>query len=695
MMNLNRLFAVAFLTCLTSTAYSQISGNLKDEKGAPVSYANIALLQAADSSLLTGAVSDADGGFQLKSPAVAGTYLLRLSAIGFTQIYTPAFNANSNSFSKDFGTLVLKEDVQLLQEVSVESMRPTIINEADKMIVSVEGTALAAGSTAFDVLEKSPGVWVDQEGNIQLNGQAGVRVMIDGRPTYLSAKELQTMLEGMSAENIKTIELINNPSAKYEAEGTAGIVNINLKKNTLGGLNGSVYAGYQYNGLNGYTGGTNINYKQGKWSSFATVDVAQRARFRDGWFFREFNTAESQAKFDQDAWEDVSNFTPAIRFGTDYDISPKHSIGTTVNLTSHKGMHDFRTDSYITNGKGEDALLIDADNLTENNYKNATFNLHYLGKKDTLGSTLSANLDFVRIVDEGQASFRNRFDSLGQGAADYQTLLTSENPSGYDIYSAKVDYTRVLPNKRKIEIGAKSSRVVSDNLLNFYVHQDVGKVLDRSRSNHFVYEENIYAGYINFSMPLGKKLSVQAGVRAEQTVAEGKSITENKVSPREYLDWFPSVFVQQNVSDNYQVNYNYSRRISRPNYEMLNPFIFYLDPYTWAQGNPYLKPEYTHSFGITQTFKQTYNLVLEYARTTDFIAEVPSLNDETKVTVFNRSNVDDAHNASATLVAPFKIMKKWDSNTNATFAYQRFTTVLDNELLLNDAFFTWHNLPTP
>ena len=686
-MNLYRLFAVTFFSCWASVAYAQISGNLKDVKGGPVSYANVALLQAADSSLLTGAVSDADGRFQLQSPAAGGTYLLRLSAIGFTQVYTPAFKASEGSFKKDFGSLVLKEDVQMLQEVSVESMRPTIINEADKMVVSVEGTALAAGSTAFDVLEKSPGVWIDQDGNIQLNGQAGVRVMIDGRPTYLSAKELQTMLEGMSAENIKAIELINNPSSKYDAEGTAGIININLKKNNLSGFNGSLYGAYQYNGVQGYSGGANLNYKKGKWSSFASIDVAERARYRDARFFREFNTLESQATFDQVAREDVSNFTPALRFGTDFDISPEHSLGATVNLTENNGTHAFHTDSYIRNGYEEEALFIGADNSTDNRYKNATLNLHYMGKLDTLGSTLSADLDFVRIADDGFASFRNRFDSLGENTADYHTLLTSENPSGYDIYSAKLDYTWVLPQSRKIEMGAKSSRVVSDNLLNFYTYQDAEKELDESRSNHFLYEENIYAGYINFSTPIGKTLSLQAGLRAEQTVAEGHSITTNKVTPREYLNLFPSLFVQQKVSDNYQVNYNYSRRISRPNYELLNPFIFYLDPYTLVQGNPYLRPEYTHSFGITQTFKQTYNLVLEYARTSDFIAEVPNLNDVTKITTFNRSNVDDAHNASATFVAPVKIMKKWDSNTNATVAYQRFSTVLNEVPVLNDAFF--------
>ena len=701
-MKLYKFLTILFLVCFAQAAIAQesgeLSGNLADEKGAAISYANVAVMRSSDSTLVTGAVTDGDGRFSFPSPA-AGTYFLRLSAIGFAQHISPSFTIKSSGFTKDFGTITLKEDVQLLDEVSVVSMRPTIVNEADKMIVSVEGTALAAGSTAFEVLGKSPGVWIDQDGNIQLNGQAGVRVMLDGRQTYLSAKELQNLLEGMSAENIKNIEIINNPSAKYDAEGTSGIININLKKNTLSGLNGSIYTSYQYNGLHGYSGGGTLNYKKGNWSSFINVDAAERARFRDAIFIREFNTPTSSTTFDQDAWEEINRFTPSIRLGTDYDINEQHSIGVMANLSYQDAAHDFQTDTYLRNGNEGQALYINSHNLIGSEYRNGTFNFHYLGKLDTLGTTLSADLDFVGIMDEGEARFENHYDSLYAGATDFNNLLTTENPTNYDIYSAKVDYTQPLKGGRRMELGLKASRVISDNDLRFYTWEGERRSLDESRSNHFIYEEDIYAAYANFSTPLGEDWSVQAGLRAEQTVAEGLSITEDHPTPRNYFDLFPSLFVQQKVTDNYQVNYNYSRRINRPQYEMLNPFVFYLDPYTTAQGNPYLKPQYSHSFGVTQTYKQMYTLVLEYTKTLDFIAEVPNLNDETKETVFLRSNVDDADNTSATLVAPFKVMKNWDTNNNATFAYQRFSTIQNNELLKNNAFFymvqSTHNIMLP
>lgn len=322
-----------------------------------------------------------------------------------------------------------------------------------------------------------------------------------------------------------------------------------------------------------------------------------------------------------------------------------------------------------------------------------------MGKPDTLGSTLSSDFDFVKIKNMGNAGFRNSFDSLASGAKDFGTHLSTENPTGYDIYAAKIDFSKVLNNKRKIEMGAKVSRVVSDNELRFYTNTSEGKIPDPQKSNHFIYDENIYAAYLNYSMPLGEKINVQAGLRAEQTMAEGRSITTEQVNPREYLDFFPSLFVQHNLSENYQAGYNYSRRIERPHYEQLNPFIFYLDPNTWASGNPYLRPEYTHSVGITQTFKKMYNLNLEYSVTKDFIAEVPELNEVTKKTVFHRANVDDAQNLSGTLVAPFKIMKNWDTNNNITVAYQQFSTVLNNKLENNNQlFYTFqsnHNIVLP
>lgn len=241
-----------------------IAGRLADERDKAVDYANIALLRAADTSLAGSSTSDSTGAFSIPSPAEAGSYFLRINAIGFAEKVMPAFGVADSAFSKDFGTVTLRAEGKALSEVSVTASRPTIVQKGDRLEVNIEGTTMAAGNTAFTVLSRVPGVFVDHEGNIQLNGRSGVTVMIDGKLTFLSATDLRNLLESMSAENIRTIEIITNPSAKYDAEGTAGILNINFKKSTQQGLVGSVYSSYFYNfKQHTYSAGSNLFYKSG------------------------------------------------------------------------------------------------------------------------------------------------------------------------------------------------------------------------------------------------------------------------------------------------------------------------------------------------------------------------------------------------------------------------------------------------
>ncbi|WP_224996085.1 outer membrane beta-barrel family protein [Cesiribacter sp. SM1] len=691
--------------CFATAAYARpdarqtgITGKLQDQSGAPVAYANVALLRAADASLQSGAVTNGDGVFSIAAPP-EGTYVLRLSAIGFKEQKTAPFTVTGTAFTKDFGAITMQEEVETLEEVTVQALRPTITQEADKMVVSIEGTALAAGSTAFDVLSKSPGVFIDQDGNVQLNGKAGATIMLDGRLTYMSAKDLRTMLEGMSAENIKNIEIITNPSAKYDAEGSSGILNINLKKNDQRGMNGSVYGSYTYNNLHSYAGGGNINYKNGPWNMFVNLDVARRARGRRGTFTRVFNSEQESTYLDQKARENVFRDVPSVRFGSDYKLNDRHSLGFMANIVAQDATFDFQTDTYIGPAPGQPALYIDANNFTSMRYANYTTNLHYSGTLDTLGTTITADLDYVKIQDKSKASFDNLYVPMVGEEPAYTDNLISNNPSGYDIYAAKVDFAHPFRSGLKMEAGAKVSRVISDNDLRFYFNNQEVPVEDPARSNHFIYRESIYAAYLNLNKKYSDRFSVQAGLRAEQTISRGESRTTGQVTEREYLNLFPSLFIQQKVNDNYEVKYNYSRRIQRPDYDQLNPFIFYLDPFTWAQGNPFLRPQYTHAVGVTQTFKQTYNLVLEYQLTKDFIAEVPYQDVETNTTTFNRDNVDDAQNLSATVIVPVKILKKWDTNNTAVVAYQEYSTSIDGEQVLNDQVFYMlqsnHNLQLP
>jgi len=692
MKNLYHYLLLTFLAVFVQAGFAQtngqLTGNLKDDQGAAIGFGTVAVLQASNAAIITGGVTDADGKFQIKTPA-AGDYILRLTAIGYTATDTPPFKVTGAEFGHDFGSLVLKADTKTLQEVKVQALRPTITNHADKMVVSVENTALAAGSTAYEVLAKSPGVFIDQDGNIQLNGKGGIRIMIDGKLTYLSGKELQTLLQGMSAENLKALEIITNPSAKYDAEGTAGIININLKKNEIVGLNGSVYAGYQYNGLHGYTSGGNINYKKGNWNSFANLDVARRTNIRTNTMTREFNSEGSSVHFDQVGREEGRRFIPSLRLGTDYDISKKHSVGVMANLMHFRADNEFLTTSYLTNGNPLEDSLIKATNQIAGRFNNGTFNAHYMGKLDSLGTTLSADLDYVALRDNRNSRFTNELQRVSESRPMTTEISTSYNPPRFDIYSAKIDFIRPLNKETKFELGAKASYVISDSDLQFYDILNEQEEVDPRRTSHFIYKENVYAAYVNFNTSWGEKWSLQSGLRAEQTNGEGRLVNNNTVNTRRYLDLFPSIFVSQKVNKDYQLTYNYSRRINRPRYESMNPFFFYLDKYTSAQGNPDLKPQYTNSFEVKQIVKNTYNLVVGYAVTQNFIAEIPEQNNENNTTVFKHRNVREFKNISANLILPVKISSKWDVSNNVSLSHQDYTIELQNQSLRNEQLFLY------
>lgn len=670
-----------------TTTLGTISGVLIDSlTNKPINYATVALLAKGETKSAAGTLTDAHGRYTFAGVQL-GDYELVLSFLGYESKTIRGLSIAEQKPIAAVGTVKLSVVATRLNEVNVQSMRPTITQEADRMVVSVEGTAMAAGNTAFTVLARSPGVFVDAEGNIQLNGRSGVTIMIDGKLTYLSARDLRTMLEGMSAENIKNIEIITNPSAKYDAEGTSGILNINLKKNTRQGINGSLYAGYTNNFLQyGYTYGSTINYKTGKWNSFLNLDAARRVGGREATFTRIFYGTNRTTYFDQVA---TGNFTaegpPSVRLGTDYSINDRHSVGFTAYYVTNHAVSDFLTDTYLGYAPATPSQYIDADNVTNNTFTSFTSNLHYSGKLDTLGTTLSADLDYARISNRGEAKFYNYFTDLTLNQQTRDFLYTS-TPNGYTIYSAKVDFTRPLAPGHKLEAGAKTSRVVSDNDFRFYFNNE-GLKLDPQRTNHFNYRESIYAAYLNWNGKLSKRFTVQAGLRAENTQSLGNSYTIGQVTERNYLNLFPSLFIQQQVRENYEISYSYSRRLTRPNYGSLNPFRSYRDPYTYTEGNPYLRPQYTQAFSLNQTFRKVYNLSLNYNYNRDVMAEIPILDVANATTIYTTGNINDNYNVGLTAVAPLKLAKWWDTQNTSVLSYSKFSTVSSEGPLVNSQVF--------
>ncbi|HUC81120.1 MAG TPA: TonB-dependent receptor, partial [Flavisolibacter sp.] len=420
------LLSALFCTLFAFAQQGQVKGRLLDETQAPLSFANVRLLRTQEGRTpVQGSLTDSLGYFQLAAPA-GGPYVLQFTAIGFATKTTDSFTVHTTGFSKDFATITLKKETKELANIDIATQRPSIVQLADRMVVSVQGTALAAGNTAFNVLAKSPGIFVDPEGNIQLNGRGGATVMIDGRLTYLSARDLRNLLESTPAENIKSIEIITSPSAKYDAEGTGGIINIVFKKNVMQGINGSVYTTYATNLKQHMVGGgATINHKSGRWNSFLITDINRRASGREATFTRIFRNGNQSTFFDQTAEGNWHNWgPPSVRLGSDFTISQNHSVGFIGSYFTNTAHSDFLTETFIGNAPKTPNRFIDADNYNSNTLKNMVANVHYSGTLDTMGTTLSADFDFARIRNKGDGNFFNTYTRLSDGKDSTDNLYT-------------------------------------------------------------------------------------------------------------------------------------------------------------------------------------------------------------------------------------------------------------------------------
>ena len=669
---------LAFSICLSNILKAHaatISGKIEDTSGEAVPFANIILLNLPDSSINTGVTSGMEGEFQLPVKE-EGSYLLKVTMMGFEGYYreiTPKEATNG----LDMGTLVLNEKSEVLKAVEVNARRPQYISHPDKLVMDVENTSLHDGSTAFDVLSKAPGVWVDQNGQLSLNGKKGVRILLNGRAVYLTGEELRSMLEGMSSESIKNIEVIDNPSAKYDAEGAGGVININLKTDSKSGLNGAFFTNYNYNGFHAGQAGLNLNGRKNRFSGFLN------ANYGNSIFMREMDTRRTLKATNFEITQMVedrrSSLKPNLDAGVDYQISKRDRIGMNYRGSGVAFNGDWNTKNNILEDGVE--LQADAFNKTKRTRSNHMYNVHYSHDFNHLDSKFNINVHYADLNSTSSSSFNNYFT---QNQNQWQEELSAGNTSYFDIYSIQGDYEMNIPGiDAKLESGSKYSLVKSENTLAFYTHEGHEKAYDSVRSNNFNYTEQIKAGYVSVNKKVSDKTTIKGGLRAEHTQVNGRSLQAGEDVNRNFISFFPSLFVQHKLSEKYEVNFSYSRRITRANYKWLNPGIMYTDPYSYIQGNPLLRSQYTHGFSFTQVFAQQVNLSLGYDIAKDFIGEMPLQDPETNQTVFSIRNYDRMQNINLRLLAPVQVTNKWQSNSQLIVAHQQFNTMVEGQAQLN------------
>jgi len=647
----------------------KVTGNVMDQTNKPVAAANIALLLAKDSSLVKTAVSNLKGEFEI-SFSKSGSYLLSYSLVGFEKIYSTEFSLTEgqNFVAR---TISLSPEVSKLQDVTVVAKKPLIEVRADKTVFNVEASINATGSNALELLQKSPGIQVDNNENISMKGKSGVRVYVDGKMMQLDTKDLAAYLKSINSSDMEAIEMISNPSAKYDASGNAGIINIRLKKNKKFGTNGSVNLGLVQGVTPKGNGSVNLNYRDKKVNLFSNIG----GFIGDNQSLMDLYRIQKDTLYDQHSVNINGNKSMNVKAGADYFINNKNTIGimATTNFSDAETRSSSNTQIYYQpSGQYVKSLL--AYNNIPGSRTNANFNINYR-YIDTTGREINFDADYGLFRGTGRSYQPNNYYGFNNNLL-YSIVNRNSTPTDIDIYTAKIDAEQKL-GKGKLGYGLKTSFVTTKNTFDFFNDDPNGvpvKILNRS--NSFTYKENVNAAYANYQQQLNEKWSLQAGLRAEQTNSDGNltradgSVQNDNRVKRNYLDFFPSAALTFNVNKKNALNLTFSRRIDRPTYQDLNPFENKLDELTYEKGNAFLRPQYTNSVELTHTFMGFINTTAGYSHVNDFATQVTDT--AGNATYVQQQNLATQQILSFNIGAPLPIRKWWNGYVNVWYNYQLF-----------------------
>ncbi len=669
---MNKRFVLLLFTLLSFHAFSQsIKGRVQQRDGKPLPFVNVLLLNSKDSTLIKGAASDTSGVYTINNISF-GTYLLSASMIGYKQAYLPLIKITSQNPELEVAAFTLADDITQLGEVVITEKRPFVEQYIDRMVVNVANSIIASGSTALEILEKAPGVTVDrQNGMLQLRGKEGVIVQLDGKQTYMTMADLVTLLRTMPSDNIDQIELITNPSAKFDAAGNSGIINIRLKKNNNVGTNGSMSIGIGSGRYERGRGSMQLNRRTEKLNFFGNYSANRGGNYFDLRIKQTIDKGEEHNLADQDTYTRFRDRGQNSKAGLDYFISKHTTLGVVwTGFWSNFGEVGTAESSFRKEEGGIVYLRALTDKTKSSISSNQIGNLnlqHSFGEK---GGQLSVDFDLGHFKRHYSNSLLTETISSDAPSPLFMGLLT-QMPTNITIRTVKVDYNRSLSPKWKMEAGLKSSYVYSNNNLTLSQGEADHLEQDVDLSNHFQYTEQVNAAYASFSGKLGTKTEMQFGVRSEHTHSVGESLSFNNIVTRDYLNFFPSLFLSRPLSKNHSLTFSYNYRIDRPNYQSLNPARSYADPYLYTLGNEYLRPQYTHSLELKHGFKDKLFIAMGAGYVHDLVFFVIQPVDSIR-TERTPLNIGKSMSYNLTLSFPITVMKGWNLQTNFLAVYSQF-----------------------
>jgi iron complex outermembrane receptor protein len=670
------------LTALSIVSYAQvktgkINGTVIDGSTKTIESATITLLKAKDSAVVKMSVADKTGKYEFDN-VPEGRYIVAISAVGHTKGFSEVVEISAASSAVSVKTIELVPQAQAISGVTVTAKKPAIEQKPGKMVVNVDASPTNAGLNALELLEKSPGVTVDNDGNISVKGKQGVMILIDGKPTYMSGPDLTALLKNMQSTSLDQIEIMTNPPAKYDAAGNAGIINIKTKKGIVKGMNGSANLGYTQGLYARFNGGLNLNYRNNKLNLFGGYNAGTFEGYNKLLIDRKLYDVDKVTvlrTIDQMSRPHFEGVYHNVKAGMDYYFSKKDVAGMVVNGSFSNNDEDSYSNTNIRNATGK--LINKLESLGDNTRKssNITTNFNYKHTFDSTGREISADVDYAFYENKSRTSlFTRSFDENNNHDPSNDVLMPGNIPSTIKIYSGKIDYVHPFKSGLRLEAGVKTSFVNTDNKV-AYVRNGVDAI---DRNNHFIYDENINAGYVILSRSI-KKWELTAGLRLENTIAKGHQISNDSSFKRDYTNLFPNVGAGYNMNEKNQFNLSYSRRISRPDYDDLNPFIFFLDSLTYQQGNPYLQPQFTNNFEFTHTYNRFLTTTINYTNTSDIITDLLKQNTEKNTTYQTKDNFSSMKQWGLSVMANVPVAKWWSMNIYTNVFNNHYSGLYNND----------------
>ncbi|HRG53590.1 MAG TPA: TonB-dependent receptor [Bacteroidia bacterium] len=681
------LFISICFFSLQGVSQCSISGKLTDSLNVPVPYAPVALIGSKDSSIQKGAVTDQNGNYCFER-ILKNEYKVKIVAIGFNELYSDKVTYDS-LHPVVMPTLILHTNSTTLKEVGVVAFKPTIELNKGKIILNVENSLIAKGNTVLDLLKQIPGVNVDAQNNITVNGVAGVQFLMDDRIQPMTDAQMADILSGMSAETIISIELIKTPPAKYDATGSSALINIVTKKAKLKGFNGSINESFSQGKKARSITALTLNYKNDKFSAFSNISYNYTNLYFTTRLDRSLYTINGPQIFNSSGDLSILHQNTNFNGGIEYEITPKTSIGIYVNGNLNIPVSDQQATTIVLEGNEFNYKKLTYHSYEKESYSTPNVNLNILHKIDSLGSQFQVSSNYTHIIGYDDKFVENRFYDADANEILAPTSYQTNLKSLFQIFYQKLDYTKMLKKGLSIEAGLKGNFIAIDHGADYALKNST---MDTTLQNKYDYKENVLAAYTTLSKSF-EKVNLSIGVRAEQTNIDGKSLTSSFTLNRHYINYFPSSSFDYKINSKNTLSGSYSYRIRRPDFGRMNPTRIFNDELSYTVGNPTIKPNYAHAMSINHNLRGFITTSFECLLTKDFMYWYSYTPKGSKINVDTTFNFRSRSNYNLSVFIQ-KQIKWFNLKSYTSLRYNDFKGTINGEPAVSATFQFYGSLNT-